>query len=290
MAFSIITDSASNLSVDLAAQNDISVIPLPYFCDGVECSCLDFDNFDAAEYYDKMKNGMEVRTSQINPLQYTNYMEKSLKEGKDVLFVGMSSGISGSFTSARMAAEDLLERYPDRRIRMVDSLGASLGEGMLVLRAAKCRANGMDLDETADRLEKLRKCIYQVFIVDDLNHLRRTGRLSNIGTLLGMVLGIRPLLIGSSEGQIVAIAKIRGKKQAIRAMADKYKLLIKNPQLVGISHCNCPEDVEYLISLLQGEQAPKEILVVKHEPATGSHLGPGSMALYFEGDEDARLH
>lgn len=290
MAFAILTDAASNITIRLAQDEGITVIPFPYFCDGKSCGCVDFDTFDAQDYYGKMKAGMTVTTSQINPKQYEEYMEPILRGGTDLLFAGISSGVSGSFASAQIAAEELMERYPERKIRLVDTLGASLGEGLLVLRAAKCRANGMSLDETADRLEKLKKSIYQVFMVDDLNHLRRTGRLSNLSAVVGTVLGIRPLLKGDEHGKIVAIAKHRGKKQIVKALVDKYATLVKNTQLVGVSHCGCPEDAELLCQMLNAlPNAPKEILLVKHEPATGSHLGPGSLALYFEGDENVRL-
>lgn len=289
MAFAILTDSASNITAALARERDIVVIPFPYFCDGKPCHCLDFDAFDEVDYYGRIKNGMTVTTSQINPQQYIDYMEPLLQEGRDLLFAGISGGISGSFASALIAAEELREKYPQRNIRLVDTQGASLGEGLLVLRAAMCRANGMELDEVADRLEKLKKCIYQVFVVDDLNHLRRTGRLSNLGAVVGTVLGIRPLLKGNGEGKIVAMSKHRGKKAAIKALADKYAALVRNNQVIGISHCNSPEDAQTLCTMLKAlPNGPKEILLVKHEPATGSHLGPGSLALYFEGDEHVR--
>lgn len=288
MAFSIITDSAANLTNEIILKNDIGVIPMPYFYDGNEYSCSNIDEFNDKEYYDMMKSGTVVTTSQIWPQRYIDYMEPVLKEGKDILFVGISSGISGAFSSAQTARQELLEKYPEREIRLVDSLGASLGEGLLVIRAAKCRDNLMSLSETAERIKKLRHCIYQVFIVDDLKYLNRTGRLSNISALVGSLLEIRPILKGNAEGKIVATKKVRGKKRAIKEMAQRYASLVKDTQLVGISYSACREDAEYLAELLKKQSSPKEILLVKHEPATGSHLGPGSLALYFEGAEDVR--
>jgi len=137
----------------------------------------------------------------------------------------------------------------------------------------------------------VRPKIYQVFIVDDLMHLRRTGRLSNISAVVGSVLGIKPLLKGNEEGKIVAFEKIRGRKQAIKAMAEKYYALAENTvkQLVGISYAGCREDAEYLAGLIRQKFPPKEIMIVRHEPVTGSHIGPGSLALYFEGGSSVRF-
>lgn len=288
MDFVIMTDATANISKAFAADNNITVVPFPYYIDGTEHFCTDIESFDDNEYYGSIRNGTVVITSQINPQRYIEYMEPLLSSEKDILFIGLSSGISGSFSSAQMARHELLEKYPERKICLVDSLGASLGEGMLVSRAVECRKNGMELEETAERILKLRRRIYQVFIVDDLNHLRRTGRLSNISAVFGTVLGIRPLLKGNSEGKIVASEKIKGKKRAIKAMAEKYFSLVKNTDLIGISYAGCKESAEYLISLIKEKMAPRKIWLVKHEPVTGSHIGPGSLALYFEGDNVVR--
>jgi len=291
MSFAIITDTTANIDTKIIKENNIIVIPFSYFIEGCEYTCLDTDSYDDIGYYDSIKNGATVSTSQINPQKYIDHMEPALKDGLDILFVGLSSGISGSFASAQMAREQLLEEYPERRIHLIDSLGASLGEGLLVLHAIKCRSKNMTVDETADFLLSVRPKIYQVFIVDDLMHLRRTGRLSNISAVVGSVLGIKPLLKGNEEGKIVAFEKIRGRKQAIKAMAEKYYALAENTvkQLVGISYAGCREDAEYLAGLIRQKFPPKEIMIVRHEPVTGSHIGPGSLALYFEGGSSVRF-
>ena len=288
MSFEIFTDSASNLGGGLAREHNIQVISLPYFLDGKEQPLLDADTFDAADYYGKLKAGAVVTTSQINPQRYMEILTPCLQAGKDILFVGMAGGISGSYASARIAAEELMHDFPGRKVRTVDSLGASLGEGLLVLEAAECREKGMGLEQTAAYLETRRMQMYQIFIADDLRHLHRTGRISNASAIIGSVLGIRPLLKGSAEGTIVAFGKIRGKRQAIRAMAEKFIALGRETDRIGISNCACPEDVEFLIQLLEPHIPRDHILCVNHEPATGSHLGPGSLALFFYGDEDVR--
>ena len=189
-----------------------------------------------------------------------------------------------------MAREQLAEEFPERKIELIDSLGASLGEGLLALQAAKYRADGVQLTETAEKIIAMRERMYQVFTVDDLMHLKRTGRLSNAGAVIGTVLGIKPLLKGNPEGKIVAFEKIRGRARTITAMAEKYLSLVKNAetQTVGIAHANCREDAEQLAKLIREKLPPKEILIVKYEPVTGSHVGPGALALFFEGDSGVR--
>lgn len=288
--FDIITDSTANLTEKLIKENGITEIPFPYFCDGRECACTSLEEFDDEKYYSAIKNGLKITTSQINPQKYIDLFRAPLEAGKDILFIGLSSGISGSFTSATMAKSQLTEEFPERKIELIDSLGASLGEGLLALEAAKCRADGMQLKETAEKIITLRDRMYQVFTVDDLMHLKRTGRLSNAGAIIGTVLGIKPLLKGDSEGKIVAFEKIRGRARTINAMAEKYLSLVKNAetQTVGIAHANCKEDAEQLAKLISEKLPPKEILIVKYEPVTGSHVGPGALALFFEGDSGVR--
>ncbi len=290
MSFSIFTDTSANLPTPQAKKHQIGVIPLSYIVDGESHVCLDTETFRCQEYYEALKAGTKITTSQINPDRYAQSFEPAFQAGQDILFVGMSSGISGSFNSARIASEQLLEEYPDRKVRLVDSLGASLGEGLLVLEAISCRDQGMSLDETADHLEKMRAHIYQLFTVDDLMFLRRGGRLSNASALVGTLLNVKPLLKGNEHGKIVSFEKVRGRKKVMEQLSSRYDRLVVNAenQTVCISHCNCPEDAQALADTLRKNHPPKEILIVEHEPVTGSYLGPGALALYFQGDEDVR--
>lgn len=292
MSFAIFTDTSANLPTPETVRLGISVVPLSYSVDGVEHECLDTEAFQAADYYESMKGSTVIKTSQVNPQKYMDYMESALQEGKDILFVGMSSGISGSFGSAKIAREQLLEDYPERSIRLVDSLGASLGEGLLVLKASACRESGMSLNETADYLEEAKANLYQLFTVDNLMHLRKGGRLSNAAAIVGSLLNIKPLLKGNENGQIVSFEKVRGRKAVIHEIAKHYNQLVvkAEEQIVGISHCYCLEDAEKLADLIRQTNPPKEIIIVEHEPVTGSYLGPGALALYFGGDKEVRLH
>ncbi len=290
MSFVIMTDTSANLPTAAAREHGVEVIPLSYYVDGTESTCLDTEAFDSAAYYDSLKNGAKISTSQINPQKYIDRMEPILQAGNDILFVGMSSGVSGSYGSSEIAKEQLLSDYPDRQIRLIDSLAASLGEGLLVYRAIECREKGMTIDETADLLEKERHRMCQIFTVDDLMHLRRGGRLSNASAIIGTLLNVKPLLKGNENGQIVTFGKVRGRKGVMEHMVQRYEQLVKQPegQTVGISHANCAEDAEKLAQMLKRTYAPKGILIVEHEPVTGSYLGPGALALYFLGDETSR--
>ena len=273
-AFDIITDSTANLTQKLIKENSVIEIPFPYFTEGKEPPFCTLEEFDDVKYYTDIKNGLKVITSQINPQKYIDFFRPSLENGRDILFIGLSSGISGSFTSATMAREQLAEEFPDRKIELIDSLSA----------------DGASIESVVYSILEQRNKLYQVFIADDLIHLKRTGRISNASAIIGTALGIKPLLKGSEEGRIVAFGKIRGRTRAIDAMAEKYFTLAKNPELqtVGITYAGCREDAESLAQKLREKMPPKEFLILKHEPATGSHIGPGSLALFFEGDSDVR--
>lgn len=288
--FSIFTDTAANLDCRLLQERKISVIPFTFSVNGVDQTCTDTVAFDGKAYYDAMREGAKVQTSQVTPQRYIDFMTPALAAGEDVLFVGMSSGVSGSFASAQTARTLLLEEFPERKILLIDTLGASLGEGLLALDAADCRDRGMTLEDTAALLDEKRHCMAQVFTVEDLKYLRATGRLSNIAALLGMVLQIKPLLKGDPEGKIVCFEKVRGRKRSIAAIAERYDALVKDAQTqrVGIAHADCPEDAALLESLLRKNNPPKEIMTVCYEPMTGSHVGPGALALFFVSDKDVR--
>ena len=290
MSFSIITDTSANIPLEYVEANDVAVIPFFYYFEGKECFCTDITNFDGKSYYDKIRDGAAVTTTQVTPQRYIEYMQPLLDAGRDILLVGMSSGISGSYQSAEIAAAQMREEYPDRNIRLVDTLGASLGEGLLVMEAVECRNSGMTLDETADLLLKRRVGMCQVFTVDDLMHLRRGGRISGATAIFGTVLNIKPLLKGNERGEIVTFGKVRGRKNSIKAIAENYKALVVEPetQTIGIAHSDCREDVDYLVELINESKPPREILTVCYEPVTGSHVGPGALALFFMGREDYR--
>ena len=290
MSYRIFTDTSANLPTDLTEAKGITVVPFSYCLNGEEFMCTDTRSFDGADFYGAIRKHASVSTSQINPFRYEEYMEPVLQAGSDILYIGMSSGISGSFASSSVAIEQLRAKYPERDIRAIDTLSASLGEGIVVLKAVEYLEHGMDIDEAEKRLNELSRKVCQIFIVDDLMHLRRTGRLSNAVALAGAVLQIKPMLKGNEKGQIVCIKKERGRRRAIESLVKVYENYIENAeeQIVGISHADCAEDAEYLASRLRSVAAPKEILTVCYEPVTGSHVGPDTLALFFVGRDGFR--
>ena len=290
MSFAIFTDTSANLPTPMLKQQEIGVLPFSYHIDGNTFACLDTEAFDAAAFYGSIRRGTVVTTSLVNPDSYMNAFRPVLESGRDILFVGMSSGISGSYGAACLASAQLREEFPDRQIETVDTLGASLGEGFLALEAARRRDEGASLTQVTEELNDMRMAMCQVFTVDDLMHLRRTGRLSNVGAVVGTVLNIKPLLKGNENWNIVSFAKVRGRRRSIEAIASQYDRLVENPQeqVIGIAHADCADDVEYLCTLLRRINPPKDILIVDYEPVTGSHVGPGALALFFLGSREFR--
>ena len=288
--FQIMTDTSANLPSELTRKKGITVIPFPYFVNGARHTCLDTEGFDSETFYGAMREGAEVSTSQINPQNYIDVMRPVLEQGEDILFVGMSSGISGAYHSAELAAAELQADFPDRKIRLVDTIGASLGEGLLVLRAVAEKVLGRSLDDIYEKLLDLRHRMCNIFTVDDLKYLRKGGRLSNLSFIVGTILQIKPLLKGDESGKIVAFAKLRGRKKALEELAKRYDEYVVNPeeQMIGIAHADCPEDADRLAELLRRNHPPREILTVGYEPVTGSHVGPGTLALFFLAREGCR--
>ena len=274
--FRIVTDTSSNLPTAYLQAENITVIPFTFHTESGEQSCMDTATFDAKAFYTAMRNGEKVTTSQIPPQRFVDYLHPMLEAGEDVLFVSMSSGISGSYASSKIAANQLQEEFPERKILTVDTYSASLAEG---------------LEETYTLLRALRHRIGQIFTVGDLRYLKRTGRLSNLEAAVGTVLQIKPLLKGDPEGKIVCFAKVRGRQRAIEEMAKRYEALVVEPeaQTVCISHADCEPDAQILANLLRrSTKPPKEILTVDYEPVTGSHVGPGALALFFLSDDNVR--
>ena len=288
--YAVITDTSANLDQQWLKDNRVEVIPFHYYVGGEDLTCTETRGFDGPSFYNAMRSGEKVTTSQITPQAYLDVFRPILSRGEDILFVSMSGGISGSYAESNIAAAELREEFPYRLIHLVDTYSASLGEGLLVVKAVECRDEGMPLEETFRLLQDLRHSMCQVFTVDDLKYLRNTGRVSNVKALVGTVLNIKPLLKGDPEGKIVNFENARGRKKALRAMAEQYDRYVRDAdrQTIGIAHADCIEDVEALVTLLKENHPPKDILTVMYEPVTGSHVGPGTVALFFFGDPEFR--
>lgn len=286
MSFVISTDTSANLPTAELQWHQLYLLSFSYIVNEVEHQCLDLSAFDGDAYYEMLRH-TPASTSMISMDQYRQLWEPLLEEGHDILHVGMSSGISGAYQSAVMAARELREEYPQRRLVVFDTRAASLGEGIQVLHAATCREAGYTLDETVRELAELRPRIRQIFTVDDLMHLRRGGRVSGIAAAVGTALRIKPLLKGDEAGRIVVFGKVQGRKRSVRALADNFaanaELLGRWP--IGIAHAGCRDEALALAAMLKESDPKARIILVDYEPVTGSHVGPGALAMFYVAKE-----
>ena len=280
----LFTDTSANLPLHLVRRYNITVLPFSYTVNGVEAENSAETEFDGKAFYDAMRSGTDVKTSMINIVSFLLPFEDALQNGDDVLYVGMSGGISGTANAAAIAAADLKESYPERRICAVDSLAASLGEGLQVIEAAQMIEAGDSFDEIESHLMKRRETMCQFFTVDDLEYLKRGGRITGAAAFVGTVLHINPLLRGDEIGRIVLCGKARGMKRALDALAEKFdKLAADKAAPIGIAHADNESGMELLLGKLRDRGFTGECLSVCYEPVTGSHVGPGTVALFFQG-------
>ena len=280
------TDTSANLPLALLREYDIAVIPFSYTVNGVAEDYNEETDFDGKAFYDAMRRGAEVKTSMVNPATAAAFFERALAQGDDVLYVGMSGGISGTAHAAALAAEELREKYPRAKIMTIDTYAASLGEGLQVLEAAELLRAGKSFEEVGDRILARRPHMCQFFTVDDLNYLKRGGRISGAAALVGSVLGIKPILRGDETGHIVSCGKVRGNKKAYAELADYFdKRALDKTACIGIAHADNREGTDYLLGLLRERGFTGECLEVYYEPVTGAHVGPGTVALFFYGTE-----
>ena len=287
MSFTLFVDSGSNLPARKLQELSIRVIPFTYEMDGVLSQCPEYpDGFDGHGYYTRLKEGAVVKTSLINTDTFYRTFLPEVEAGNDVMYVGISSGISGTIQAATLAAGQLMEEYPERRVQVVDSMGAGLGTGILACKAADYRNEGLDVNQTAVKLSYDRENLCEYFTVDDLMFLKRTGRVSGVTATIGTMLQIKPMLRGDEEGKIVVCGKIRGRKKAISELTAIYAKKAVNPgaQRVAISHGDCLEEAQKLAERIQEIANPKELILSMHEPLTGAHVGPGMLAVFFFGD------
>ncbi len=279
----ILTDTSANLERKTIDEYSLTVIPFNYTVNGEVCE-KDGTEFDGKAFYDSIRAGADVRTSMINPEGYKDAFEKHLACGDDVIYIGMSGGISGSANAAKFAADELAELYPDRKIAAIDSRAASLGEGLQVIYAAKLLKEGKNFEEIVRMTLEYSDKICQYFTVDDLCHLQKGGRLSKVAAVVGSLLQIKPILTGDENGRIVSCGKARGKKRVLCELADRYAELADDKSApIGIADADDPSGTEFLIGKLIEKGFCGEAIKVCYEPVTGSHVGPGAIALFFHG-------
>ena len=276
----IMTDNAANLPPELREQYNIRELRLTYTVDGrlIDGSAP----FDGHDFYEAMRRGAEVKTSMFSPAAARDAIEPALAAGDDVLFLGISGGVSGTCWGVGLIAQELTAEYPGRRVQVLDTRGASLGEGLVVLEAAQMAQQGADMDTIIARAETLCGKMRQHFMVDDLKFLRKGGRLSGAAALAGTLLQIKPILQGDENGKIVVRTKERGRKKAMDTLVALYNELVEDKSApVGLSHAAAPAEALHLTTLLRQSGCTGPILTVCHEPVTGAHVGPGMLAMYF---------
>lgn len=280
----LFTDTSANLPVEIIDEYGIEVVPFSYTIDGVEY--IPEREFDGKAFYAAMRAGSAVKTSMVNTGTFIEHFKAALDAGKDVLYIGMSGGISGTANAALMAKQELDEEYPDRKIVVIDTLAASLGEGLFVIKAAEQLKDGVALDAIEEAIRAQVPSMCQSFTVDDLKYLKNTGRVSGAAAIIGNVLSIHPILIGDYEGKIVVKAKVRGMKRTLDALAERYaELALSKTETIGIAHADNEEGKAYLVQRLRDKGLTGKCLSVCYEPVTGSHVGPGTVALFFFGTD-----
>ena len=284
MSYKIITDSGCDFTKEKYAELGLAVAPLMVNFRGE--SYPDRNDESLKDLYAGLRAGEVSTTAAVNPEQWAEAMEPVLKANEDVLVLAFSSGLSTSYQSAEIAAGDLREQYPDRTILVVDSLCASLGQGLLAYYACKKRDEGLDLQELYQWLLNNRLHLCHWFTVDDLMYLKRGGRINAATAIMGTMLSIKPVLHVDDEGHLVNVGKARGRRASIQAMAKKVGELAEgyDNSVMFISHGDCPEDAEYLRSLLESQYGVKEVYINYVGAVIGSHSGPGTLALFFMGE------
>ncbi len=280
----IMTDSCCDLTQEMADQLGLVVLPLT-----VETPKGDFKNYldwreiDAKTFYDNLRAGDTCKTSAVNTGTFREAMEAILKEGKDVIYLAFSSGLSGTYNAGMIAVNELTDEYPERKIYAVDTLCASLGQGLLVYLAAQKKNEGATIDELRDYVENTKMSVAHWFTVDDLMHLKRGGRVSGATAVIGTMLKIKPVLHVDDEGHLINMEKARGRKSALNALVDKMAMTAIEPskQVVFISHGDCEADAQFVAGKVKEKLGVETVHINNIGPVIGAHAGPGTIALFW---------
>ena len=282
--YRIFTDSACDLSAEVLRLWGVKFCSLSFMFDGETRS---YENYElpAPVFYQFMRDGKTAKTSAINPDTFTHAFERELKKGRDILYLGFSTALSTTCNSARIAAEELLEQYPERKILIVDTLGASAGQGLLVYLTVQQKRSGATIEQAAQFAEDHKMSICQWFTTDTLTYLQRGGRVSAVSATFGNMLNIRPILHVDAEGKLSNTGKLRGRKATIKALADKTIKSAKDGYPIFISHADCEADAVALAQMIRDARGLKTEVITDVGPVVGAHAGPGTLALFFVGTE-----
>lgn len=284
--FKIITNTTADLPQSYLEENDLGVMVFNYTIKGETYSRG--HELDWKEFYAMMRDGNMPTTSQVNPEECREYFEEYLEEAKELLFLCFSSGLSGTYGSACLAAKMLMEERPDCRITVIDTKCASLGEGLLVHKALQQKRAGKTMEETAAWVEQNIPHLVHIFTVDDLNHLYRGGRVSRTAAAVGTMINIKPILHVDDEGRLVPLAKVRGRKKSLNSLVDymekKAGSYLRKNDIIFISHGDAEVDARYVRDEVKRRFGIDSFLVSPIGPTIGAHSGPGTIALFFMGE------
>lgn len=286
MSYILLTDSSADLSASLVEELNLYVLPLSVTIDGETYRNFpDEREIRCTELYAKLRGGAMATTSAVNVGTFRDFMEPILREGKDILYVGFTSGLSGTYQAGVIAAQELMQQYPDHKILTVDSLCASQGQGLLVYLVAKKIAEGASIEEAAAFAEETKMHVCHWFTVNDLFFLKRGGRVSAATAIIGSTLGIKPVMRVDENGKLESCSTVRGRKKSLKALVEHMKETATDPanQTVFIVHGDCLEDAETVAQMVRDEFGVKDIIINFVGPVIGAHSGPGTLALFYLG-------
>lgn len=292
--FEIIVDSAANIPAETVKKYNIKVLSFVNTVNGSPLICftpdltLEQEREKGKEYYDLVRSGADIKTGLVSTGDFEKCFREVISSGKDVLYFSLSKNISGTYNSARLAMEEVMsEDTNGHKIRIVDSLNASLGQGLLAIYASEMREKGMSFDEVADLIETYPQKMNGIFTVDDLKYLSKTGRINGAVAIVGNILNIKPILRGNKEGFIVQFRKCRGRKTALNTLIDLVCNNIENPeeQIIGIAHADAYEESLHVMEEIQKRIKVKDFINTSYDFCTGVHVGPETIALFFMGKD-----
>lgn len=283
--FVITVNSTVDMPKEWLQERNVDVVPLRYTMDGTTYE--DMNGLTAKEFFAKLREGVMSVTSQVNPDEAKVALEKHVKAGKDVLHLAFSSGLSGTYNSMRIAAEELKEEYPEAKIIVIDTLCACMGEGVLTYYACKLKEEGKTIEEVAQWVEENKLHVCHNITVDDLHHLHRGGRVSKTSAVVGSMIKIKPIITVNDEGKLEVVAKERGRKKSINTIVDMSVERAEgwNNEFVTITHGDCEEEAQYLADLVREKMGVENILINNIGTVIGSHTGPGVLAVFHMGNK-----
>lgn len=285
MGIKIITDSSCDLPREYVDDNNIEVISLVLNLNGQIIKDDLGKTLSYKDFYQKMRDGATPTTSQVNAHEFEEAFIKHIKNGDSIIYISISASLSGTFNSANIAKNNLLEEYPEAKIELVDSLSASIGQGLLVLKACEMRDNGASIEEIVEWIEENKRKVIHSILIDDLNHLKRGGRISGATATIGGLLNIKPSAYLDDEGKLAQGEKIKGKKKALRFLANEVKerAIDSENEVLYICHGDCQEEAESLRDIIEEEVKFKNVIINYIGNVIGAHTGPGALAVIFLG-------